>query len=244
MNESHDTEDEFDYEFDQMLQGSLEQEYKAMKERVVPKYDGVQGVPDEWVPEWAILYFEGYRDRLLSDRGFEVSALLKLIEQYRKEYFRGEHTDSVVAPGFHCPETYPNGQSVDRHCFHDEIGFLAWLKWCVDMGPEKGLDELSGKHGVNGYKKHLGSKAPRYDALRLLLEKTFRGLFQTLGHIPTNKEVINALESYDDNDGGHKVIQEIAWDYDEVYWIDRRGREQTTSFGQIYNRITRIRKSF
>jgi hypothetical protein len=229
MNETHDPEDEFD----QMLQKSLEQDYKAMKERVVPDYDGVAGEPPPWVPEEDVLRFEGYRDRLLSERGFEVSALLKFIEQYRKKYYREEHTDSVVAPGFHCPETYPNGQSVDPHCFHDEIGFLARLKWCVEMGPEKGIDGLSGKHGEIGYQTHLGSKAPRYDALRLLLEKTFHGLFQTLGHIPTNKEVINALEFYDDNDHWHKVIDDIGWDNEEVDWIDSRGREKKRNLGKF-----------
>ena len=240
MNETHDP----DHELDQILDKTVDDVAKAIKEREIPEYDGVQGEPEDWVPEWAVLYFESYRDRLLSDRGFEVSALLKLIEQYRGKYFREEHTDSVVAPGFHCPKTYPNGQRVDSHCFHDEIGFLAWLKWCVEMGPKRGLEELSGRHGFHGYKQHLGSKAPRYDALRLLLEKTFRGLFQTLGHIPTNKEVINALESYDDNDSWHKVIQEIDWDNEGVDWTDSRGREKTTSFGQIYNRMTPIRKQF
>ena len=79
MNETHDPEDELD----QMLDRTVDDVAKAIKEREIPKYDGVQGEPPEWVPEWAVLYFEGYRDRLLSDRGFEVSALLKLIEQYR-----------------------------------------------------------------------------------------------------------------------------------------------------------------
>ena len=151
MNETHDPEDELD----QMLDRTVDDVAKAIKEREIPKYDGVQGEPPEWVPEWAVLYFEGYRDRLLSDRGFEVSALLKLIEQYRKEYFREEYTDGVLFPYFRyfrCPKTYPNGQSVDPHCFHDEIGFLTWIRWCVGQGKEKGLEILGGGFAVSGVK--------------------------------------------------------------------------------------------
>ena len=87
MNETHDPEDEFEQILDRVGE-TVEDTHKAIQERDDPDYNGVLGTPPPWVPKWAVRYFEGYRDRLLSDRGFEVSALLKLIEQYRKEYFR------------------------------------------------------------------------------------------------------------------------------------------------------------
>ncbi len=144
MNETHDPDDEF-YKG---VQKTLEQTQKAIDEREIPVYDGVVGEPPDWVPEWAVLYFEGYRDRLRFVRKYEDSELLKWIDQFRKEYL-----DSIVAPDFNCPETYPNGQNVDPYCFEDEIGFLARLKWCVDQGKEIGLIELSGKNGLLGFQR-------------------------------------------------------------------------------------------
>ena len=148
MNESHDPEDKFD----QMLQGSLEQTYKAIEEGDYQEYDGVVGEPPSWVPEWAISYFEGYRDRLLLDRGYKVSELLQYIDLFRLKYLDAEKRcpDGIElnVSDFDCPPTYPNGQHVDKHCFLDEIGFLSRLKWCVDQGEKDGLAELSGENAL------------------------------------------------------------------------------------------------
>lgn len=140
MNETHDAEDVFD----QTLQKSLEQNYKAMKERDKQTYDGVVGLPPPWMPKWAVTSFKSYRNRLLDVRGYTHEGLLTLIERYRKEYYREEYIDGIEVSNFHYPATYPNGQNVDPYCFRDEIGFLTWLKWCADQKEKKGRRIIHG----------------------------------------------------------------------------------------------------
>lgn len=144
MNKTHDAEDEFDAEFDQMLQGSLEKTLRAMKERDKQTYDGVVGLPPRWISKWAMTSFKSYRNRLLDVRGYTHEGLLTLIERYRKEYYREEYIDGIEASNFHYPATYPSGQNVDPYCFRDEIGFLTWLKWCADQKEKKGRRIIHG----------------------------------------------------------------------------------------------------
>jgi len=151
MNESHEPEDEFDDGLDWVGE-AVEDTYKAIKERDDQEYDGVVGKPPPWVPKWAVTTFKGYRGRLLDVRGYTHEGLLTLIERYRKEYYREECIDGTEVSNFHYHATYPNGQNVDPHCFQDEIGFLSWLKWCADQGPEKGLELLGGGFASIGMK--------------------------------------------------------------------------------------------
>ena len=99
------------------------------------------------------------------------------------------------------------------------------------------------RHALRGLRVWLGSKKPRKDALAVVMEKTFEGLLVATGSAPTAKEVLRHLKDYDECDelGMKDTIQEIT-EEDEVCWIDRRGREQTTSLRAFRNRLTAIRK--
>lgn len=153
MNKTHEPEDEFDNELNQKFYRSIEQTAKAIEERDNLDYDGVVGFPPEWVPEWAISFFQNYRSRLLDVRGYTYDDLVELVERYMDVFFRTKYTRGVETSNFPYPAVYPNGRSIDFHCFMDEIGFLAWLKWCVDQGKEIGLIELSGKNGLLGFQR-------------------------------------------------------------------------------------------
>ena len=98
------------------------------------------------------------------------------------------------------------------------------------------------RHALRGLHVWLGSKKPRKDALAVVMERTFEGLLVATGSAPTAKAVLHHLKDYDECDelGIKDTIQEIT--EDEVFWIDRRGREQTTSLSAFRNRLTAIRK--
>ena len=93
-----------------------------------------------------------------------------------------------------------------------------------------------------GMRMRKGSKKPRKDALAVLMEKTFEGLMTATGNAPTADEVLDHLEEYDEQDafGIGGTIQQI--DEGTIYWVNKRGHEQTTSFGSFRNRLTSIRK--
>lgn len=146
MNKKHAPQDGFD----QMLEESLKQNYKVMKERDNQDYDGVLGEPPECVPEWASSFFRMYRNRLMDVREYTHESLLNMIELYMNEYFRERDTGGVEISNLIWPSTYPNGKNIDLHCFRDEIGFIAWIKWCVDQGEKICVAELSGNNGELG----------------------------------------------------------------------------------------------
>lgn len=99
------------------------------------------------------------------------------------------------------------------------------------------------RHALRGIRVWQGAKKPRKDALAVVMEKTFEGLLVATGSAPTAKDVLRHLKDYDECDelGMKNTIQEIT-EEDEVFWIDRRGREQTTSLSAFRNRLTAIRK--
>lgn len=144
---------------------------EAVKERLavlkaishVP-YDGVHGEPGnsegtgepaKWIPEWALKQFHTYRKRLLEIRGYQHAELLTLINKYSFHYLGSDGPQGFLA----IPERYPSGDIVDPYCFEDEIGFLAWLKWCVDDGDQVGLSRLAGGFAVSGRKQKKGQSA-------------------------------------------------------------------------------------
>lgn len=142
MNDSNDQE-----EFDLALQDIVEQTYKALRGRDAHNYDGILGLPPKWVPEWALNQFRNYRNRLIDVREYEPSNLLALVTRYRICFFEDKNP-----AGFQFSTTYPNGQSIDLYCFQDEIGFLAWLKYCADQGPEMGLGLIGGGFAADKFK--------------------------------------------------------------------------------------------
>ena len=183
MNETHDPEDELD----QMLDRAVDDNAKAIKERDNQDYDGVVGEPpEEWVPEWAINSFRHYRNRLLDVRGYMPSDLIKMIGQYRNCFYEKDRDPSK----FRFPTVYPNGRNVDLYCFQDEIGFLSWLKYCVDQGPEIGLKLLAGGFAAKGVEFSSGGtpkKGKEYEP-----KKSIRKICETIDSYKFN-DVLNAL---------------------------------------------------
>lgn len=101
-------------------------------------YDGVLGHPPGWAPEWAVKFFISYRNRLLDVRGCPHKYLIEWVGRYTDEYLEEKENPNGLIP----PPEYPNGKPTDDFCFLDEIGFLAWLKWCVDQGEKEGGKRL------------------------------------------------------------------------------------------------------
>lgn len=184
MKETNNPQEESDYEF----LDDMEQTYK---ERNSPDYDGVLGLPpDDWVPEWAINSFRHYRNRLLDVRGYTPSDLIKMIDQYRIYFFEKDRDPSK----FRFPTVYPNGENVDLYCFQDEIGFLSWLKYCVDQGPENGLKLLAGGFAAKGWKfspKKSPRKGKEYEP-----KKSIRKICKIIGSSKFD-DVLDALRDAD-----------------------------------------------
>lgn len=150
-----------------------------IKERETVPYDGVNGNPPNWVPERAVLYFESYRNRLLKVRGYTAPELLKWMARYRKEYLTEVDTYSRSIPNMQCPTTYPNRDTVDRYYFLDEIGFLAWLKWCVfDLDEETAKEQLDVGFSVADVGgKGRDSKNKKIAASKVFVFKTAQGIW-------------------------------------------------------------------
>ena len=97
-------------------------------------------------------------------------------------------------------------------------------------------------HAGLGMAQHEGSKKGRWDTLQLLAGITFTNLFRANGEPPTTKDVISKLKEHDTSGFAETIIQEISWDVECIFWIDRRGRERKTRFKAFANRLTKIRK--
>jgi hypothetical protein len=243
MNETHDPEDEFD----QMIDRAVEDTAKAIKERDNQDYDGVVGVPPEdWVPEWAINSFRHYRNRLLDVRGYMPSDLIKMIAQYRSCFYAKDRDPSKFCP----PTVYPNGKNVDLYCFQDEIGFLSWLKWCVDQGPESGLKLLAGGFAAKGLKfSHRDSpkKGKEYEpkkSIRKICEFIESSNFDDVLAALRNADCCNDwYESTQDPIG--VLFTEVDDDLQIISFM-RRGEtpnnQDERSFGTLRNILTDIRK--
>lgn len=88
-----------------------------------------------------------------------------------------------------------------------------------------------------------GSRKPRKDNLAILSEKTIEALRKKTGKIPSTKEVLHHLESYDSpKESFKRVIDEIDFDSKEIIWTDRRGRDRRTTFKRFGDRVNTIRK--
>ncbi|MEW8436916.1 MAG: hypothetical protein AB2689_02065 [Candidatus Thiodiazotropha taylori] len=193
-------------------------------------YDGILGIPPKWVGEPRLHEFRHHRHRMLRDWGYSPAVAKEWLDRF----------DSDNSDDWFYPATYPCGRELEMDLFRDTVGFLSRLRWCASLQPEEGLRELAGERAVQGYKTWIASKQGRKDALALVLEDTYLTLLNATGNIPKNDEVLNALietctGEIDD------VIQEVNQEYEEILWIDNRGREQKTSFSRFRNRMTRIR---
>ena len=134
------TEEELEYVLHRLEAGS-----KLKAELEKPEYDGVMGVPPDWVPVPIIERFRQTRDRVLSDWGYTPEVAREWMDRYCRI---GEENDD-----WYYPSIYPSGRYLDSHNFEETIGILANLRWAISLGPEEGLKELSGTDARLGYQR-------------------------------------------------------------------------------------------
>jgi len=215
------------------LAAFLERQAEARSDLEAHSYDGVRGLPPDWVPLPTIERFRNLRDRLIEDDGWAPEQLLEKIDTYAHD-----------TEQFLFPRTCPAGRKIDSVAFFEDIGFLASLRYAVSLGPQKGLLLLAGGHAYQGYRQREGSKKSRKDALRELMELAYDHLRDRSGASePTWHDVLAALRHQDSDDDFKRTIQEIDHDAEEISWLDCRDRERTTSFASFRDRLTKIRKS-
>lgn len=84
--------------------------------------------------------------------------------------------------------------------------------------------------------------AQRDDALSHLARRTYKALCDQ-GEKPTYRQVIDALEFYEDKQEFKNTVEDIDRENEVILWINDRGKEQATSFANFKKRLTRIRKT-
>ena len=86
----------------------------------------------------------------------------------------------------------------------------------------------------------LSCKLPRQDALGRLLEEIFKEYVSCHDKKPQYMHVIRQLEKL--SKAGNAVVQEIDTGEEIIFWRRDSGNEETTSFKQLRERLTAIRK--
>jgi hypothetical protein len=211
----------------------LDRQAKARSELEAHPYDGVRGLPPDWVHAPTIARFRNLRNRLIEDDGWTPEQLLGKLDTY-----------ALDPEQFPFPRTCPAGRKIDAFAFFDDVGFLASLRYAASLQPQKGLPLLAGKHAYQGYRQHEGSKQSRRDALRELMELALDQLRnRSSTSEPTWRDVIAALPDYDSDDEFKRTIQEIDDETEVIHWLDRRDKPKKTTFASFRDRLTQIRKS-
>ena len=100
------------------------------------EYDGVNGLPPDWIPESSIWRFRQTRNYFLEDCGYTPALLEQRIDYYCENGI----------PPFHM---HPNQKPVDKAALNLLLGFLANLRWVVSLGQSKGLTELANIDAAN-----------------------------------------------------------------------------------------------
>ncbi len=117
----------------------------------------------------------------------------------------------------------------------DDLTRIDWL--LSQIGNSEELKSLISQ----GYKSRIGSGSGRQDALAVLTKNTVDHLLEEAGEWPMTDKVIQELWRFDDSDSFHATIQGISGDDKEIYWVDYRGREKTTTFDAFDKRLYRLR---
>lgn len=134
------TEAELDF-----VRRRLDVQDKRKAELEKSPYDGVLGIPPNWVSVPIIDRFRRNRGRVLNDWRYTPEQVCKWMDRYCRI---GEEDDDWFYPG-----CYPNDRELDCEQFRETIGFLAHVRWAVSLGPNRGLKELSGKDTRLGYQR-------------------------------------------------------------------------------------------
>ena len=215
---------------DTSLRKVIEAAWEKHDKRDNVDYDGILGIPDDWIGPDAMDRFRNWRNLVLDKWGFLPD---EAIEWLDKSLTIGTDNDE-----WFCPSNYPNGGALDTDFFYEVMGWLAHLRGAVSLEKEKGIGVLQGSTAVRGYKMEQGPKKKREDALKKVLLHIVEELRQTLNMEPEFSQVLEQLELYSQEEG--HVIQEVCRDGKKVWW--KGGPDKGTSFKSIQNRLTGIKK--
>jgi len=125
----------------------LERRAKARSELEAHPYDGVRGLPPDWVPEPTVTRFRELRNRLIEDDGWTPEQLAGKLDTYTHD-----------PEQFVFPRKCPAGRPVDPYAFFEDIGFLANLRYCASLEPQDGLRKLGGQYAVKGLSASMDRK--------------------------------------------------------------------------------------
>ena len=111
----------------------LEARAKQIDEFWAGEYDGVHGMPPEWVPEPNRARFCRIREYATRKLGYTKERLLAVVTAYPDRGGIG---------------LYPNGQMIGAE-YHDTVGYLASVLACVREGPDA-LAWFAGEDSASG----------------------------------------------------------------------------------------------
>ena len=130
------------------LQALLNEEEQIKATRAEMNYDGVLGLPPDWVDEWHQNNFIRIRNNLLDNSMNGERVLPEQIANWIKQYCAQWITvDGIDPADIYIPEQILG-----------DIGYLAHLRYCVGLGKCKGLKELGGRLAMVGDKVIEGGK--------------------------------------------------------------------------------------
>lgn len=125
-----------------------EQQVEAPRQqRNEQSYNGVLGRLPQWVPEWHQNQFEITRNNLLDNGVYGKPLSPHIVQGYIKIHTElGVTRDSTILnPG----EETDGPQWIPPELLQD-VGYLAHVQWCISLGEDQGLQELSGPMAARG----------------------------------------------------------------------------------------------
>lgn len=145
------------------------------RKRLEMEYDGINGRLPKWTPDNYKNDFIRIRGRLLDSRELSYEYIMLWMDKYRDSFLLGTESD-----GFTVLREYPNGKPIDWYAFTDEIGLLAWLRWCVfDLDKKTAREQLyDGFSGiVDAGDKGREQKNKKYASIEDFCIKTADGIW-------------------------------------------------------------------
>ncbi len=187
------------------------------------KYDGVLGMPPDWLPDPLKEEFLATRNYLL-DANFSTKEIKKFMETREKE---------SLGKGFTFKPYFPH--DVER-----DIDALIYIQKIVHLGKKKGIDAYLGESGIKMYrpiveanKQKEISKLPRQDALQKLIVKI----------VSDNPDLNTAqvLDKLKSREGG-SVIEYINEEDNSIEWSTPNAHPETAPITSLKDRIRRAKK--
>ena len=120
---------------------------------------------------------------------------------------------------------YENIKLIEHGRFFSDPQVIAFFRKVIELS-KIGASVKEGAQKPRNRRHELGD----------LIERTYIALAVD-GYEPTNKKVLSAIQTYDEEE----IVQEIT---DEtIDWIDWRGNEHKMKVGTFQNRLAKLRKS-